>query len=121
MSRSLKKKPKKMNEGVDAIITGPASDGGGLSIQETTSLDELIGEINRTVRYYIKDTGQSNFVSIVLTGGSVQMIGLEEYLASKLDLTIEKYNPFPALQGNVPTEHVCQYGIAVGLALRREE
>lgn len=112
---------KKFSEGVDAILGQKATDAGALSIQETTSLDELLGEINRTIRYYIKETGQNNFAAVVMMGGSAQMKGLEEYLAGKLDVTIEKYNPFPALHGDIPQDYLCQHGISVGLALRREE
>jgi len=109
----------KREEGTEAFQLASPEEGGSLSIQETTMVDELIDEIRRTLRYYIKDTGQNQFNLVVLAGGSAGMKGLDAYLSEKMNLPVEIYNPFRALEGEewsdgAPAEMV----VSIGLAMR---
>lgn len=98
--------------------------GGGseksLSLAEKTSMEKLGDEINRSLRYYVKESGQSVFTHIVLTGGGVLLPGLDSYLSNKFNLPLELYNPFNQLDSRVPieTDNPYQMATAIGLAIR---
>lgn len=91
-----------------------------LAVSEKTSLEKLGDEINRSLRYYVKETGQSVFTHIVLTGGSAMMPGLDVYLNNKFNLPIELYNPFNQLESRAPiqADNPYQMATAIGLAIR---
>jgi type IV pilus assembly protein PilM len=91
-----------------------------LSMSERTTMEKLGDEINRSLRYYVKETGQSVFTHFVLTGGSAMLIGLDTYLSNKFNLPIELYNPFNQLDSRVPIDatNPYQYAAAIGLAIR---
>ena len=97
-----------------------SAEGGGLGLAEKSTLEKLGDEINRSLRYYVKETGQSVFTHIVLTGGGASLLGLDTYLSNKFNLPIEIYNPFNALDVRVPvdTDNPYQMAAAVGLAIR---
>jgi len=94
--------------------------GDSLALAEKTSLEKLGDEINRSLRYYVKVTGQSVFTHIVLTGGSVLLPGLDTYLSNKFNLPIELYNPFNQLDSRAPIDcpNPYQMATAVGLVIR---
>ncbi len=91
-----------------------------LAVTEKSSMDKLGDEINRSLRFYVKDTGQTVFTHLVLTGGGVMLPGLDEYLSNKFNLPIELYNPFNQLDSRVPIEadNPYQMAPAIGLAIR---
>ncbi|MFN3821954.1 MAG: pilus assembly protein PilM, partial [bacterium] len=111
------KKTQGMNPNLEKKLS---SEGGGLGLAEKSTLEKLGDEINRSLRYYVKETGQSVFTHIVLTGGGASLIGLDTYLSNKFNLPIELYNPFNALDVRVPvdTDNPYQMAAAVGLAIR---
>jgi type IV pilus assembly protein PilM len=96
------------------------SDASALSLTEKASLEKLGDEINRSLRFYVKESGQSVFTHFVLTGGGVMLPGLDTYLNNKFNLPIELYNPFNQLDSRVPidAENPYQMAAAVGLAIR---
>ena len=91
-----------------------------LGLAEKTTMDKLGDELNRSLRYYVKETGQSVFTRIVLTGGGALLPGFDTYLHSKFNLPIEMYNPFNQLDSRVPIDipNPYQMAAAVGLAIR---
>ena len=97
-----------------------SSDGDSLSLAEKTSFEKLGDEINRSLRYYVKETGQSVFDHFVLIGGGATLPGLDTYLSNKFNLPIELYNPFNQLDSRVPIHETnpSQFATAVGLAIR---
>ncbi len=99
-----------------------ASDGSApLAVHERSALEKLGDEINRSLRYYIKETGQSMFMKFILTGGTAGSKELQEYLQEKFKLPVESYNPLAALEGGAGRENnPWQYAAAVGLALRAQ-
>ena len=92
-----------------------------LQLAEKGALDRLGDEINRSLRYYVKESGQSYFNNILVTGGSAALPGLTEYLEKKFNLPVSIYNPCDALDtsGRKIAEGA-QLAVAVGLALRAE-
>jgi type IV pilus assembly protein PilM len=96
-------------------------DAAGLQLAEKGSFERLGDEINRSLRYYVKETGQSYFHSIVLTGGSARLAGLDDFLQRKFNLPVTLYNPCAGLEtGGKDIETGTQLAVAVGLALRAE-
>ncbi len=91
-----------------------------LSLAEKTTMEKLGDEINRSLRYYVKETGQSVFTHMALTGGGVLLPGLDTYLSNKFNLPLELYNPFNQLDSREPLdmENPYQFATAVGLVIR---
>ncbi len=93
----------------------------GLHLAEKSALDKLGDEINRSLRYYVKESGESYFQNILLTGGSAYMPGLIEFFEKKFNLPVSTYNPCAALDTAGKEIHEgSQLAVAVGLALRAE-
>lgn len=97
-----------------------SGEGDSLSLVEKTSLEKFGDEINRSLRYYVKETGQSVFVHFVLVGGGAMLPGLDTYLNNKFNLPIELYNPFNQLDSRITIDapNPSQYAAAIGLAIR---
>jgi len=91
-----------------------------LAVAEKSTMEKLGDEINRSLRYYVKETGQSVFTHFVLTGGGAILIGLDTYLSNKFNLPIELFNPFNQLDSRIPidTDNPYMMACAIGLATR---
>lgn len=93
----------------------------GLQLADKGALDRLGDEVNRSLRYYMKESGQSFFHSILLTGGSAMLPGLTEYLEKKFNLPVSLFNPCDGLDtGGKKIREGAQLAVAIGLALRAE-
>ncbi len=110
----------KKTQGMNPKLEPKVAEGAGLGLAERTTMEKLGDEINRSLRYYVKETGQSVFTHFVLTGGSAMLIGLDTYLSNKFNLPIELYNPFNQLDSRVPIEadNPYQMAAAIGLVIR---
>jgi len=110
----------KISQGMAPDIEKKGAGDGGLGMAERTTFEKLGDEINRSLRYYVKETGQSVFTHFVLTGGGAPLIGLDSYLSNKFNLPIELYNPFNQLDSRIPIETPNPYQMApaIGLAIR---
>jgi len=95
-------------------------DEGSLGLADKLAMDKLGDEINRSLRYYVKEAGQSIFTHIVITGGGALLKDLDVFLNNKFNLPVEIYNPFNQLDSRVPIEiaNAPQMSAAVGLAIR---
>ena len=95
-------------------------DATSLAVAEKLTMDKLGDEVNRSLRFYVKESGQSVFTHIVLTGGGSMLPGLDTYLNNKFNLPIELYNPFNQLESRVAVDidNPYQMAAAVGLAIR---
>lgn len=91
-----------------------------LSLAEKSVMEKLGDEVNRSLRYYVKETGQSVFTHFVISGGSTMLPGLDTSLSNKFNLPIEMYNPFNQLDSRIPieAENPYQMATAIGLAIR---
>jgi len=113
----------KVTDGLNPDLPRAGADGSPeeIKLAEKGSIDRLGDEINRSLRYYVKETGQSYFHSILLTGGSAQLPGLDEFLQSKFNLPVSVYNSCAGLEtGGKEIPEGAQLAVAVGLALRAE-
>lgn len=105
-----------MNPDIEAI--GAVQEAKLLRVAEKAVMDRLGDEINRSLRYYVKETGQSLFNQIILIGGTAALKGLDQYLSNKFKVPVETYNPLTAYELQCNGEFGPQYAVAVGLAIR---
>ena len=111
----------KKEQGMEPSLEKKKSgEGDSLSLVEKTSMERFGDEINRSLRYYVKETGQSVFVHFVMVGGGSMLPGLDTYLNNKFNLPIELYNPFNQLDSRITidTPNPSQFAAAIGLAIR---
>lgn len=112
----------KLEQGVSPDIAVEEDSGGEakpmLRMAEKSAIDKMADEISRSLRYYVKETGQSMFQKLVLTGGTAALKGLPESIKDKFNATVEVYDPLSenGYEGN--KEFGPQFAVAVGLALR---
>lgn len=90
-----------------------------LDISDKSTEELLAMEVKRSLRYYVKEAGNSDFKKILLMGGSANVQGLAEYFQSQLNIPTEVFNPFTSIEGASGTTDP-QYSVAVGLAMRAE-
>ncbi|MDP8239019.1 MAG: type IV pilus assembly protein PilM [Candidatus Hatepunaea meridiana] len=95
-------------------------DASSLSLAEKSTFEKFGDEINRSLRFYVKETGQSVFTHFVLTGGGALLPGLDTYMNNKFNLPMELYNPFNQLDSRIPidSDNPYQMATAIGLAIR---
>ena len=108
-------------EGVSSVLKSDSvDDPSSLSVTERSVFDNLIEDIRRSLRFYAKQTGQSFFLKILLTGGSAETPGLTELISSKLNIDSDILNPFDGVEGvdSLSVENPSQYVLAMGLCLR---
>ena len=108
-------------DGVSFIINkNDEKNATGLSVAEKSIYDNLIEDMRRSLRFYAKQTGQSFFLKILLTGGAGSTPGLAELITSKLNIETDILNPFEGLEGaeDITLENPSQYALAMGLCIR---
>ncbi len=111
----------KAEQGMKPDLEKKAGDGtSSLSLAEKSSFEKLGDEINRSLRFFVKETGQTVFTHFVVTGGGAMLPELDTYFNNKFNLPIELYNPFNQLDSRVPieAENPYQMTAAIGLAIR---
>lgn len=110
----------KHEQGLDPDL--PQQEGGDdeLRLASKSALDRFGDEVNRTLRYYVKETGQSFFNRFVLLGGGAGLKEISSYLENKFRANVEVYDPFLHMEivGGNGEGHPAQYAAAVGLAIR---
>jgi type IV pilus assembly protein PilM len=91
-----------------------------VSVAEHTIYDNLVDEIRRSLRFYIKESNESYFHKILLVGASTGINGLDQFISSKLNVAAEIYNPISQLHHNMETEvpNPGSYAVAIGYAMR---
>ena len=108
-------------EGVASTIKNETSeDQSALGVAERSVYDNLIEDLRRSLRFYAKQTGQSFFLKILLTGGAAETPGLTDLISSKLNIDSDILNPFEGVEGSedLSLENPSQYVLALGLCIR---
>ena len=90
------------------------------ALAEKSALEKLGDEINRSLRYYVKETGQSFVHRIEMVGGSAESPEITEYLHEKFHIDVRAYDPFMNVDGSQEVKHRSQFAAAVGLAARAQ-
>jgi len=94
--------------------------GDGVGIAERTVYDSLVEDMRRSLRFYAKQTGQSFFLKIFLTGGAASTPGLTGIVNDKLNIDCAVFDPFESMVGaeDVSTSNPSQFTTALGLGIR---
>jgi len=102
------------DEHKDAVIA--------LDITEKSAIEMIVQEVKRSLRFYVKEAGNSDFRKIMLIGGTAKLKGLPEYFVNQLKLETEVFNPFVNLEKpeKFKEEQDPQLALALGLAMRPE-
>lgn len=93
-----------------------------LDITEKSATEMIVQEVKRSLRFYVKEAGNSDFRKILLIGGTAKLKGLPEYFTDQLKLETEVYNPFVNLERpeKFKDKQDPQLALALGLAMRPE-
>lgn len=92
-----------------------------------TSSETLAMEVKKTLDFYrtTADENAGNVEKILLTGGGSKMRDLEQYLAERLEVPVERFDPFRQINvdnrrfdPDYMREVMPEMAVAVGLALR---
>ncbi|MBD3165513.1 type IV pilus assembly protein PilM [bacterium] len=112
----------KFQYGLKPDLPKVEKEGGGLRLASKSVLDRFGDEVNRTLRYYVKETGQSFFQKFVLVGGGAALPELEDFLGSKFNVTVDVYDPFTRMEVEAGNGEAPEgiYAGAVGIAIREQ-
>ncbi len=93
-----------------------------LDISEKSTEDIVVEEIRRSLRFYVKEAGNSDFRKICLMGGTAKLKGLPEYIQEKVNIPVETYMPFINVEmpEKFQDKKDPQLALAIGLAMRIE-
>ena len=108
-------------EGVSLVLKSESEDDqSALSVTQRSVFDNLVEDIRRSLRFYAKQTGQSFFLKILLTGGAAETPGLADLISSKLSIDCDVLNPFDGVEGadRLSVDNPSQYVLAMGLCIR---
>lgn len=93
-----------------------------LDISEKSTEEVIVEEIRRSLRFYVKEAGNSDFRKVYLMGGSAKLNGLVEYIQEKVSIPTEVYMPFINVEmpEKFHDKKDPQLSLAIGLAMRME-
>ncbi len=93
-----------------------------LDIAEKATEEQIALEVKRSLRFYVKEAGNSDFKKILITGGSAKIKGLCEYIQENVQIPSEVFNPFMSLEmpDKFKGTNDPQFALALGLAMRPE-
>ena len=89
-----------------------------ISIEKKTVFNDLTDDIKKTLRFYIKNNGNSFFNTCFITGGSAALPGVESFISSTLGFKVEKFNPCQKINNSNTINNINEYSTCIGLALR---
>ena len=100
--------------------TDDVSQEGSVSLAERTVYDSLVEDMRRSLRFYAKQTGQSFFLKIFLSGGGATTPGLAEFVNQKLNIECAVFDPFENVEGKekLSISNPSQFTTALGLGIR---
>ena len=100
--------------------TDDVSQEGSVSLAERTVYDSLVEDMRRSLRFYAKQTGQSFFLKIFLSGGGAPTPGLAEFVNQKLNIECAIFDPFENVEGKekLSISNPSQFTTALGLGIR---
>ena len=89
-----------------------------ISIEKKTCFNEFCEDIKRTLRFYMKNNSHAFFNNFYITGGSSNIPGINEFIASVLDVKVLTFDPLQKISNDIQIDNPNQYSAAIGLALR---
>lgn len=93
----------------------------GVSQAVAGVLKDMVGEVHRSVDFYLSQGPERSVGRIVLSGGGAKLKNLSKFLSLELKVPVGVLNPFGFLKQapEMPAEHLPVMAVAVGLALRK--
>ncbi|HPF08106.1 MAG: type IV pilus assembly protein PilM [Candidatus Cloacimonetes bacterium] len=93
-----------------------------LDISEKSTEDAIVEELRRSLRFYVKEAGNSDFRKVYLMGGSAKLKGLPEFIQDKVNVPTEVFVPFINVEmpEKFQDKKDPQLALAIGLAMRME-
>ncbi len=93
-----------------------------LDISEKSTEDSIVEEVRRSLRFYVKEAGNSDFRKLYLMGGTAKLQGLLEYIQEKVAIPTEIFMPFINVEmpEKFQDKKDPQLALAIGLAMRME-
>ena len=110
----------KKSKGLQIKEAGGAEEAPSFALADKSPIDKLSDEVNRSLRYYVKETGQSFFNHIEVVGGMADSAEVTTHLANKFNIEVRAFDPFISVEGVQDVRHRPQYAAAVGLAQRAQ-
>tara|TARA_B100000131_G_scaffold321594_1_gene372738 strand:- start:215 stop:1255 length:1041 start_codon:yes stop_codon:yes gene_type:complete len=109
---------KKYKDGVSVFESDEGNTEQTISVEKRTVLNDLVDEIRKTLRFYMKNNSQAFFNQFYLSGGCSKMIGLDNFIADSLNVKVEVINPLSKIEYDKTLDNPGEFSIAIGLALR---
>jgi type IV pilus assembly protein PilM len=93
-----------------------------LDITEKSTEDSIVDEVRRSLRFYVKEAGNSDFRKVYLMGGTAKLKGLREFIEEKVAIPTEIFMPFINVEmpEKFQDKKDPQLALAIGLAMRLE-
>ena len=109
------------SEGAAALEVEQPEDTSLIAVAERSSLDIFLEDVRRTLRFYTKNSKQSHFSALYLSGGGGNVKGLKEYMEENLQIKSQVMDPLANLEtkDKISIEDPAQYAVATGLAVRK--
>jgi len=94
----------------------------GVSQAVTNVVKDMLGEVHRSVDFFLSQGPERSIGRLVLSGGVAGLRNLAKHFSQELKVPVTVIDPFAFLKGvpaDLPPELVPAFGVVVGLALRR--
>jgi len=89
-----------------------------IEMTDRSILNDLCDDIRKTLRYYLKNNGNTYFKRFFISGGMAHVKGYKEKIEDSLKISTENLNPFNKMETDNLPDNFMQYTIAAGLAIR---
>jgi type IV pilus assembly protein PilM len=94
----------------------------GVSQAVANVAKDLVGEVHRSVDFYLSQGPERSIGRIILMGGSAKIKNLSKHLSAELKVPVSVLDPFAFIKNpppDLPPDLGPAFGVAMGLALRR--
>jgi type IV pilus assembly protein PilM len=96
----------------------------GVSQAVVNVVKDMVGEVHRSVDFYLSQGPERSIGRIVLMGGVAKLKNLSKHLSIELKVPVSVLDPFAGIAdvpADLPADLAPSFGVAVGLALRRNK
>lgn len=108
----------KHKKGINVFDSDTDNNEQSISVEKRTILNDLVDEIRKTLRFYMKSNSQAFFNQFYLSGGCSKMPGFDSFVSDSLNVKVEFLNPMNKIDYEKSLDNPSEYSIAIGLALR---
>lgn len=82
-------------------------------------IDNLIIDLQKTIRFFTQYHPEQKIKRVVLSGGPAQMKGLVEKITQTLGLEVLQVAPFAKIKGQAPEKNQLSFSVCMGLVARK--